>query len=87
MALEIRNRLEVSLGLVLSATLVWGYPTLAALAAHLADKMDLPGEDARAPSASATEPAHETAARIAELTEDEAAALLLQELETMDDNQ
>jgi acyl transferase domain-containing protein/NADPH:quinone reductase-like Zn-dependent oxidoreductase/NAD(P)-dependent dehydrogenase (short-subunit alcohol dehydrogenase family)/acyl carrier protein len=35
MALELRNRLERGLRLKLSATLVWNYPTLAAIAAHL----------------------------------------------------
>jgi myxalamid-type polyketide synthase MxaE and MxaD len=44
MALELRNRLELSLGLTLSATLVWGHPTIAALATHLASKMEIPLE-------------------------------------------
>jgi acyl carrier protein len=35
MALELRNRLERALSLKLSATLVWNYPTLSAMAAHL----------------------------------------------------
>jgi acyl carrier protein len=42
MALEYRNRLEASLGLSLPATLVWGHPTIAALAPHLAERMGLP---------------------------------------------
>ena len=42
MALEYRNRLEASLGLTLPATLVWGHPTIAALAPHLAERMGLP---------------------------------------------
>jgi epothilone polyketide synthase D len=41
MALELRNRLEASLGVTLSATLVWGHPTAAALGKFLADKMEL----------------------------------------------
>jgi hypothetical protein len=41
MALELRNRLEASLGLTLSATLVWGHPTIAALATHLASKLNI----------------------------------------------
>jgi acyl carrier protein len=44
MALEYRNRLEASLGLTLPATLVWGHPTIAALAPHLAERMGLPFE-------------------------------------------
>jgi NADPH:quinone reductase-like Zn-dependent oxidoreductase/acyl carrier protein len=44
MALELRNGLEAGLGLTLPATLVWGYPTLAALASHLAREMEIPLE-------------------------------------------
>ncbi len=40
-AVEFRNRLESSLGLTLSATLVWNYPTVADLVDHLADKLGL----------------------------------------------
>jgi myxalamid-type polyketide synthase MxaB len=41
MTLELRNRLEADLGLRLSATLVWNYPTVSALAAHLAQALGL----------------------------------------------
>ena len=41
-ALELRNRLEVSLGLALPGTLIWGYPTITALAPYLAGQMALP---------------------------------------------
>jgi acyl carrier protein len=51
MAVELRNRLEQSLGLALSATIVWSYPTLDALATHLASKMGLPLEVADEPTA------------------------------------
>ncbi len=37
LAMELRNRLEAVLGRPLSATLAWNYPTVEALAAHLAD--------------------------------------------------
>lgn len=36
LAMEMRNRLERTLGMPLSATLAWNYPTVAALSAHLA---------------------------------------------------
>jgi acyl transferase domain-containing protein/acyl carrier protein len=42
MAVELRNRLERSLGLRLSATLVWNYPTIAQLVPYLAGKLELP---------------------------------------------
>ncbi|MCB8984313.1 MAG: SDR family NAD(P)-dependent oxidoreductase [Ardenticatenaceae bacterium] len=41
MTLELRNRLETSLGLTLSATLIWNYPTIDALVPYLAEKMSL----------------------------------------------
>ncbi|HVK63791.1 MAG TPA: SDR family NAD(P)-dependent oxidoreductase [Polyangium sp.] len=41
MSLELRNRLEVSLGLKLSATLLFTYTNLATMAEHLLDKMNL----------------------------------------------
>jgi myxalamid-type polyketide synthase MxaE and MxaD len=41
MALELRNRLEASLGLRLSVATLFGYPTIAALAEHLLDKLNL----------------------------------------------
>ena len=46
MALELRNRLERNLRLKLSATLVWNYPTITAIAAHLESRLAarLPGE-------------------------------------------
>lgn len=40
-ALELRNRLEASLGITLPATLVWAHPTLAALAGSLAERLGL----------------------------------------------
>jgi phthiocerol/phenolphthiocerol synthesis type-I polyketide synthase C len=42
MALELRNRLEASLGVTLSATMAWNFPTIVALAGHLGERMRLP---------------------------------------------
>jgi len=39
MALELRNRLERTLSLKLSATMVWNYPTVSAIAAHLESRI------------------------------------------------
>jgi NAD(P)-dependent dehydrogenase (short-subunit alcohol dehydrogenase family) len=41
LALELRNRLESRLGLRLSATIVWNYPTISGLAGYLAGLMDV----------------------------------------------
>ncbi|RFD26847.1 polyketide synthase [Mycobacterium uberis] len=46
MGLELRNRLEASLGITLPVALVWAYPTITDLAAALCERMDyaLPAE-------------------------------------------
>lgn len=45
MAIELRNRLDNALGLKLSATLAWNYPTVSDLAVYLANKMEIPLAD------------------------------------------
>ncbi|MGY0459225.1 beta-ketoacyl synthase N-terminal-like domain-containing protein [Kitasatospora sp. cg17-2] len=47
--LELRSRLELSLGVPLPATLGWQYPTLDALVPFLAERMGIPLEAAAAP--------------------------------------
>ncbi len=86
MSLELRNRLEASLGLKLSATLVWNYPTIEVLATHLAGKLGLPLADAIAivPSDSAAEDAivngekeiDQVLSEIEQLSDEEARRLL-----------
>jgi acyl transferase domain-containing protein/acyl carrier protein len=56
LALELRNRLEASLGLALSGTLIWGYPTIQALVPYLAEKMDIPLEPAKSAAPPPKEP-------------------------------
>jgi hypothetical protein len=41
MTLELRNRLEASLGLKLQPTILWNYPSIAALAPFLATRMEI----------------------------------------------
>jgi myxalamid-type polyketide synthase MxaE and MxaD len=73
LAMELRNRLEAALGRPLSATLAWNYPTVAALAAHLAGD----GEAAApAPAESAPAGRSEALAEIAQLSDEEAALAL-----------
>jgi acyl carrier protein len=69
MALELRNRLESSLGFQLSATLVWAYPTVAELAAHLAKQLEPSREE---PS--------DLVDRIAEMSDDEIDRLLAEKM-------
>jgi acyl carrier protein len=86
MGLEIRNRLERSLGLTLSAALVWTYPTIAALASFLADALALSAEqeiDVGRPQAQPESELAEARAAVAELSDEEAEQALLQELERL----
>ncbi len=63
MSLEIKNRLEGSLGLTLSATLLWRYPTIGSLAGYLAGQL-APPEEAE-PAQSPTQPTPEAGAAAA----------------------
>ena len=65
MGLELRNRIEAALGVTAPATLLWTYPTLAALAGHLAG-LFAPAEAAPTSAPEPDEP----------LAEDELLALL-----------
>jgi myxalamid-type polyketide synthase MxaE and MxaD len=82
-ALELRNRLEAGLGVSLSTTMIWSYPTLAALTGHLASQIagatalpSAPGSETPAGPPASTP----GAAPLEELSEDQMAALLAQEL-------
>ena len=81
MGLEIRNRLEASLGLTLSATLAWTYPTLAALTTQLAERMELPLEEATAVIDADNDRLTHVASSIAHLSNDEMEDLLMKKLE------
>ena len=76
-AIEFRNRLELTLGLRLPATLVWANPTIPALVEHLAASMGLPLED-EAPTVWDGE-----ASRIAALSEEAAEAELIAKLKEL----
>jgi NADPH:quinone reductase-like Zn-dependent oxidoreductase/acyl carrier protein len=85
MALELRNRLEATVGVMLSATMVWNYPTIAALAPFLAERLGLDLKDNAQPGATGTAAEGAGAASIDHgeldtLSEDELAAMLAQEL-------
>ncbi|WP_140030838.1 acyl carrier protein, partial [Mycobacterium tuberculosis] len=55
MGLELRNRLEASLGITLPVALVWAYPTISDLATALCERMDY-ATPAAAQEISDTEP-------------------------------
>jgi acyl carrier protein len=83
MALELRNRLELSLGVTLSATLIWGYPTIAALAGFLLGKVGLAETATPEAGAGASEP-ESAVTNVAELSEDAAMAMLSEKLASLD---
>ncbi|NTX50379.1 SDR family NAD(P)-dependent oxidoreductase [Myxococcus sp. CA039A] len=81
MSMEIRNRLEAALGLKLSATVVWTYPTVATLTPFLAEKLGLPLEDrAPEPLDEAAPPAIAEASAIDEMSEEEVERLFAQRM-------
>ena len=82
MAIEFRNRLESSLDLNLPTTIVWTCPTIATLSLHLAGQMNLAlGAEAAADETPAGLDAE--LALVDELSRDELADLLEQELENL----
>ena len=82
MTLELRNRIESSLGLKLSATVVWNHPTIRALAEYLERKLDLAGVDSPAPLTPLVPaaPLADVAAAVDSLTDQQVAEALAQTL-------
>lgn len=84
MALELRNRLERDLSLALPATLVWNFPTLAALTVHLGDLLGLTVQPAAmaqvSPRQSDSDLDPATVAKIWKISDEEAEQLLAQKL-------
>jgi acyl carrier protein len=83
MAVELRDHLEASLGVTLSATVVWSYPTLQQLAVNLLERID---PAAPSPDQPITSPAAAFVAdEFAGLTEDQLASLLSTDLRALDE--
>jgi NADPH:quinone reductase-like Zn-dependent oxidoreductase/acyl carrier protein len=83
MALELRNRLEVEIGSVLPATVAWNYPTVAALAGHLAERMELSLPPVTAEPVTATPDAE--AEEWVDLSQQDLEAMLDDELAAIDE--
>jgi phthiocerol/phenolphthiocerol synthesis type-I polyketide synthase C len=84
MTIELRNRLEAALGLTLSSTLAWNYPTIHALSQHLTAQMFPPAQTAAPPAPDPPRDGSERttveAADLDKLSQEELAALLAQEI-------
>jgi len=85
MTLELRNRLEADLGIRLSATVLWNYPTVAALARHLAGELEASGARGGADAPPEGASGAESTGFVVELPEGEIQSLLDRELAAIDD--
>ena len=83
MALELRNVLEASLGVPLSATLIWRYSSLNALTDHLAEKLGLALEAAPSAPSDPRDELERVATQIADLSDTEMEKLVLQQIERL----
>lgn len=82
MAVELRNVLARDTGLTLPATLLFDYPTIETLMGYLMKHLDVP-KAAPLPAEPVAEVVEDQHEEVAALTDDEAEALLLQELNSM----
>ncbi len=86
MALELRNRIEIALDVSLPASLLFTYRSVDALVPHLAEKMGLP-LDGGGPAHPASPPVRRAVASgpsLADVSEDEAEAVLLAKLDELE---
>ena len=87
MGLELRNRIEAALGITVPATLLWTYPTVSALAVHLAEDGAPAGApaaaDALAAADASTEPAGDSMEEIEQMSDDDLTRLIAEEFDAL----
>src|SRR5262245_48264086 len=85
MAVELKNRLEITLGRTFPTTLVFEHPSIDALSRHLIDQVLFPGRAVEPEAVSKREPQWEAAtlAEIKKLPEGELEALINKELDSL----
>jgi hypothetical protein len=82
MAIELRNRLEAEVGLTLSATMAWNYPTIQKLGTYVLDRLEPAAHCGPPDGANDDGPSagpDERRAAVAALSDDEALAALIGE--------
>ena len=82
MGLELRNRLEAGLGLTLSATLIWAYPTITRLSERLLDLLGLAVEAAAPAPPKVEEPEPDG---LDDASQDETVAMVAQQLAELEE--
>ncbi|MCB9450587.1 MAG: type I polyketide synthase [Anaerolineaceae bacterium] len=82
MTLELRSRLESTLKIPLSATLIFNFPTVSVMTDHLAEKLNIPLTAAQAVEPTAAPAADKS---LEGLSQDELESLLADELDSLDD--
>jgi myxalamid-type polyketide synthase MxaE and MxaD len=81
MTLELRNRLEATFGIKLSATLVWNHPTVRALATFLASRLELTLDEQAPPAETpVTSSQPQITVNVAELSDEDALRALMGEV-------
>ncbi len=85
MAVELRNRLQTGLGLAgtLSATLIFDYPTIAAIVTYLQPRLERIGEETAVFPTNSPEPIAEASTQLDDLTDEEVEAMLLKKLDSL----
>ena len=83
MAMEVRNRFESSVGVTLSVTMLWNYPTAESLMPYLLERMGLDASEPPAPEGGIPEEVERGASirdEVAKISDADAERLLMEEL-------